>query len=285
MSQEKIVIVASSGGYVTEEALRPVVEFCVNRGSVVLYPSSGNPFRTDRGGITRCTLIGSITIEDIVQAFDLPEAIRVSSSSLSCNDGRTTIYFRSDAEHKIALEKEKIRRAKSNARLERRKAQRKLRADAKDNTIPDIKTRKNHKSVFELASSNTKNHAYTLENRIEDLNAFGLIPDEAMFALRALYMGHTFQRTHDHKFLGGESGLKTAFEMWVQSYKIDGPVAITMTPDNFLKSEEEANAWLKTFAETADLSLQEYVQSRFQDPEKVKNDLDRKRFIDENDAS
>ena len=106
-----------------------------------------------------------------------------------------------------------------------------------------------------------------------------------MFALRALFMAHIFQRTYDHQFLGGESGLKTAFEMWVQSYKIDSPVAITMTPDNFLKSEEEARAWLKTFAETADLSLQEYVQSRFQDPEKVKNDLDRKRFIDENDAS
>lgn len=78
-TQDKIAISSSVEGYPYWRPLLPIVKFCLDRGGKFVDERAtlDNPFYEDRNGSYSCMMAGPITIQDVLNHFDLPEHFEI----------------------------------------------------------------------------------------------------------------------------------------------------------------------------------------------------------------
>ena len=114
--------------------------------------------------------------------------------------------------------------------------------------------------------------AYGLEMKLQDYEEFGLVPEEAMLAYRAILTTHTAQATVDPTLVGGEVAVQAAHDEWARAYGIDDNVKEALEPGSLLEDAGDAAQWLGDQAEAAGMAVRDYAISRWNDPGKLGED-------------
>lgn len=114
--------------------------------------------------------------------------------------------------------------------------------------------------------------AYGLEMKLQDYEEFGLVPEEAMLAYRAILTTHTAQATVDPTLVGGEVAVQAAHDQWAKSYGIDDNVKEALEPGSLLEDAYDAKMWLDAKAAAAGMAVRDYAISRWEDPGKLGED-------------
>jgi len=115
---------------------------------------------------------------------------------------------------------------------------------------------------------------YTLEMKLQDYEEFGLVPEDAMLAYRAILTGHTAQATVDPTLLGGEIPVQLAHDEWARQYGISKDVQEALEPGSLLEDIDAAKQWLEAQAIAAGVSVKDYAKDRWNNPEKIADDLE-----------
>lgn len=117
--------------------------------------------------------------------------------------------------------------------------------------------------------------AYGLEMKLRDYEEFGLVPEEAMLAYRANLTAHTAQATVDPTLVGGEVVIQAAHDQWAKAYGISDDVKEALEPGSLLEDVHDATLWLEAQAAAAGMAVKDYAVDRFNNPEKIGEDLER----------
>ena len=125
MSETKIKIAESSDGPPYWGPLMPIIKFCLEQGCKLDGRALEDPFSEDKNGSWSCSLIGPITIQTILDHFELPDHFQIGRpfpNSICDSKHRSVISFTSFEHHKALVQEMKLLEA-SNA--EKRAARRK----------------------------------------------------------------------------------------------------------------------------------------------------------------
>ena len=122
MSHDKIKITSSVNGLPAGKVLLPIILFCLERGGKFQskYGSAESPFEEERHGAI-CRLLGPTTIEDVLDAFDLPDTIIPNSPHQNClrdTFDNTIVSFTSFEENEKYEITRRQRKEKSDALLD-----------------------------------------------------------------------------------------------------------------------------------------------------------------------
>ena len=115
------------------ENFRPIVEFCLANGCRFDGTNEKMPFKTDRGGMSRCIMVGPITLHDVLNVFELPNTFKVvheNSHKIEDVDNLTLFYLISEEEDARQKAKGEAILAREQEMLVRIRANRKARAEA-----------------------------------------------------------------------------------------------------------------------------------------------------------
>ena len=113
-----------------EAHFRPIVDFCLANGCRFNGTNEKIPFRTDRGGVSRCIMVGPVTMQDVLDVFELPDTFKVVwDRSPYIEDPDYLVLFFLSSEEEDARQKAKGEAILARARA-RMEARRKAHAEA-----------------------------------------------------------------------------------------------------------------------------------------------------------